>query len=397
MVGTPSSQAPLPEGAPFVDRYAARPLQVILDLTERCNLKCRMCYFSATDRLQFAPLERSLSANGMMPAEVFEVIAADLFPRARRVALACACEPLIHPRFSELVRVAGRYSVEDLWFPTNLLALTREKAEAIVEAGVRVVGVSIDGTDAGTYEGIRAGGSFARLEKNLALLNEVRRGSRTRVRMIFTWMRSNRAHLVRLPEYAQRHGASELDVRFVTPTVGVDNTPELLDGEDQRTIRAELRSAAHEAVDRGLWLASYPEFDQPEDLPRSWWGRRRRGRWRQRAGMDRYEYQRYRWRERHDGCVWPADFLVIRPNGAVSPCIFWDREPIGFYPEDRYATLATGEALETILAGLRSGEPIGTCIGCSERKDALYQPRRSFWSEEADAETPLVGLGGRSA
>jgi MoaA/NifB/PqqE/SkfB family radical SAM enzyme len=368
----------------FQDRYAARPLQVIMDLTEKCNLKCRMCYFSSTDRLQFAPLERSLSANGMMPIEVFEKIAADLFPRARRVALACACEPLIHPRFSELVRIAGRYAVEDLWFPTNLLALTREKAEAIIEAGVRAVGVSIDGTDAASYEGIRVGGKFDRLEKCLELLNEVRRGSRTQLRFIFTWMRSNRPHLAHLPEFAESHGATELDVRFVTPTVGVDNTPELLDGEDQAAIRDELRSAAEDAVRRGLWLYSYPEFEQPEDLPTSWWGKRRRRRWRERAGMDRYEYEYYRWRERLNGCVWPADFLVVRPNGAVSPCIFWDRAPIGFYPEDDYQTLRGGQPLQEILHGLRSGCPVGTCVNCSERRDALYQSRRAFWSQSED-------------
>jgi MoaA/NifB/PqqE/SkfB family radical SAM enzyme len=330
----------------------------------------------------------------MMPVEVFETIASDLFPRAWRVALACACEPLIHPRFSELVRIAGRHQVQDLWFPTNLLALTRDKAEAIVEAGVRVVGVSIDGTDAETYERIRVDGRFNRLEKCLALLNDVRRGSGTRLRIIFTWMRSNRHDLERLPAFAERHGASELDVRFVTPTVGVDNQPELLDGCNQAEIRSALKSAARDAVRRGLFLASYPEFETAEELPTSWWRRRLRERWRQRAGMDRYEYQRYRWREQLHGCVWPADFLVIRPNGAVSPCIFWDSAPIGFYPEDDYETIARGSGLRGILDGLKTGCPTGTCTNCSERRNALYQPRRSFWKEdEVPVPPPLVELG----
>jgi MoaA/NifB/PqqE/SkfB family radical SAM enzyme len=122
-----------------------RPLNVILDLTARCNLKCVMCYFAETDRLNFPPYDVQLSSDGNMPVEVFEKIAEDLFPRAWRVALACAAEPMIHPRFREIVRIAGRYGVPDLWFPTNLLALSESSMDAMMEAGVRTVAASIDG------------------------------------------------------------------------------------------------------------------------------------------------------------------------------------------------------------------------------------------------------------
>ena len=122
-----------------------RPLNVILDLTSRCNLKCVMCYFAATDRLAFPPFDRQLSDDGNMPVEVFEKIAADLFPRSWRVALACAAEPMIHPRFRDIVEIAGRYGVPDLWFPTNLLALTEPTAQALVKNGVATVAASIDG------------------------------------------------------------------------------------------------------------------------------------------------------------------------------------------------------------------------------------------------------------
>ena len=68
-----------------------------------------MCYFANTDRLFFPPFDRELSSDGNMPVDVFERIAADLFPKAWRVALGCAAEPMIHPKFKELVAIAGRY------------------------------------------------------------------------------------------------------------------------------------------------------------------------------------------------------------------------------------------------------------------------------------------------
>jgi len=367
-----------------------RPLTVILDTTERCNLKCRMCYFAATDRLRFPPHDLELSPTGMMPIAVFDRIATELFPRAWRVALACAAEPLLHPQFDEIVRIAGKHRVPDLWFPTNLLALTEAKAEAICQAKVRTVGVSIDGTHAEIYESIRVGGRFSRLEERLELFNRVRaaHGGGTGLRIIFTWMKTNRGDLRSLPAFAERWGADELDVRFVAPTTGVDVGPELLDGEDSEALRRDLEATARDAVRRGLVLASYPDFDEPA-AARGYFAERRRTKFRRKAGLDRQEYDQYRELEAAKGCVWPGDFFVIRPNGAVSPCIFWDGDPIAYFPRDDFDALAEAPLLEDILRGLHGGRPIGTCTHCSQRRDALYYRLRA--SEAKAPESPAPG------
>ena len=362
-----------------------RPLEVILDTTERCNLKCKMCYFSAVDRLQFPPFDRSLSRTGMMPPETFSRIAADLFPRAHRVALGCAAEPLVHPKFIDLVREAGSYGIPDLWFPTNLLPLTPPKAEAICEAGVKTVGVSMDGTRPETYEAIRVGATFARLTRCFDLLNDVRRGGATRLRLIFVWMRTNRADLADLPRFAEEVGASELDVRFVTPTAHVTAEDELLDDEDPGALRAELAATAEDAAARGLKLVSYPDFDDGGPIGL-------RGhllRWR--AGL--YDRRRLRGRVRTAvaGCAWPRHTVVVRPNGAVSPCIFWEDQPIGLYPETTLAEVERSPLLSSITDGLRTGNPCGTCRTCSERKHALYF--RLQWRQQVEERLEQLGPG----
>ena len=362
-----------------------RPLEVILDTTERCNLKCKMCYFSAVDRLQFLPFDRQLSSNGMMPLETFSRVAADLFPRARKVALGCAAEPLVHPKFIDIVREAGSYGVPDLWFPTNLLPLTPPKAEAICEAGVNTVGVSMDGTSAETYEAIRAGGKFDRLMRCLDLLNDVRRGTATGLRLIFVWMQTNRGDLADLPRFAEEVGAGELDVRFVTPTAHVTAEDELLDDEDPAALRAELAAAAEDAAARGLRLVSYPDFDDGRSIGL-------RGhllRWR--AGL--YDRQRLRGRFRTAvaGCAWPGHTVVVRPNGAVSPCIFWEDQPIGLYPETSLGEVERAPLLLEIVDGLKSGNPCGTCRTCSERKHALYF--RLQWRQQAGERLEQLGAG----
>ena len=356
-----------------------RSYTIVLDLTERCNLKCVMCYFSGTDRLRFAPYDRSLSERGTMPVEVFEKVAREFFPRARRVALGCAAEPMIHPRFREILGIASRYRVPDLWFPTNLLPLTDKTAASIVDAGVTTVAASIDGVTRETYEKIRVGGKWDRLVSRLELLNQARggRGGLPRLRIIFTWMKSNRHELKRLPDFAAEHGASELDVRFVTPTTGVEVGPELLDDEDPGELRADLEATARAALARGIRLSSFPEFENAEQRPRDLAGRLHRRLFHLRSGLERWEHWRHLWRERANGCAYPGETYVIRPNGAVAPCIFWQGEPIGFQPEDDRAAIERGAALKRICDGLRSGDPVGTCSSCMYRRDALYRPFRA--------------------
>jgi MoaA/NifB/PqqE/SkfB family radical SAM enzyme len=362
----------------------SRPLTLVMDLTERCNLRCVMCYFSTVDRIRFTPFDRQLSDNGNMPTEVFETIAAELFPRAHKVALGCAAEPMVHPKFAELVKIAGRYKVPELWFPTNLLALTEAKAQAIVEAGVATVAISMDGTDQETYEKIRVGGKWSLFNARLAMLNEARKGSKTKIRFIFTWMKSNQHDLRNLPAFAEAHGASDLDVRFVTPTVGVDNTNELLGGEDRAWLDKELATVAEDAVRRGLKLAYYPEFQTPEDLRRHPLIRLKRALWRVKAGLYRPEYFQYKWHKRKDGCAYPGRTYVIRPNGAVSPCIFWEGDPMGLLP-GAGGFEAIDARIEELRQGLKCGNPLGTCTNCAMRRDAFYVPERPH----AEELTPL--------
>jgi MoaA/NifB/PqqE/SkfB family radical SAM enzyme len=355
----------------------SRPLNVILDVTSRCNLKCIMCYFAATDQLNFPPYSAE-PPGGNMPLAMFERIAAEMFPRAWRVALGCAAEPMIHPEFREILSIAGRYGVPDLWFPTNLLALTESSAAAIRDAGVRTIAASIDGTTRETYEKIRVPAKWDRLLSRLELLKELRHSSkrkRPRLRIIFTWMKSNRKELANLPAFAERWGAEELDIRYVSPTVGVDVSPELLSDEDPRELNAELARAAKDTVRRGLRLTSYPEFESDADRPKALLPRLRRRLWHIRAGIDRWEHRRHAFYQRLYGCAYPDHYYVVRPNGTVAPCIYWEDGPIGVYPADGLAAISRGEPLARIRDGLRGGEPIGSCASCGERRTALYRLR----------------------
>lgn len=333
-----------------------RRLNLLIDVTDRCNLHCVMCHFANVDQIRFAPFD--LPA-GTMPVEKFEKIAADFFPHAKKVALACAAEPLMHPKFAEIVNIAGRYGVPELWFPTNLLPLTEKVADAVAKH-VHTVAVSIDATTKETYEKIRIGGRWEMLMAKLKMLRDVR------LRFTFVWMNSNREELRELPAFAVEHGAKELDVRFVSPTDGVDVSKELIAHDDPEALRAELKSVAHDAVRRGLKLAEFPKFDErPDNLfKRIPWRL-----WRFRSGLDRFEHIELSKHEQEIGCRYPDRNYVIRPNGAVFPCHYLDK-PLGIAGVEPFDAIA--ERLGPIKEGLQCGAPIGACATCGERRDAFY-------------------------
>lgn len=345
-----------------------RSLSVLLDITERCNLRCVMCHFSTRDRIHFPPFDVVPDDHGNMPVALFEKIAAEFFPHAREVALGCAAEPLMHPRFAEIVTIAGRHGVPELWFPTNLLPLTASTAEAIARAEVRTVAVSIDGVRKETYERIRIGATWERLMAKLEMLRAARRRGLPRLRINFTWMQLNRDELRELPAFAAASGADEIDVRFVAATPGVD-VSRLIIADDARVLREELASAARDAVRRGLKLAGYPEFDE---RPANFFARVAWRLWRARAGLDRLGHRAILRHERATGCRYPDRQYVVRPSGAVFPCFFFG-EPIGFAGSDSFLSIAKGSPLTAIRDGLRCGAPAGACASCGTRRDAFYR------------------------
>jgi hypothetical protein len=72
----------------------------------------------------------------------------------------------------------------------------------------------------------------------------------------------------------------------------------------------------------------------------------------------------------------------------VNPCIYWEGDPIGFYPAQGVEQIARGAPLKSISDGLRSGHPIGTCANCGERRTALYRLRGSPPHEPTPARLP---------
>ncbi len=145
-----------------------RSLMVRLDLTNNCNLACRQCTLRDNRRGRNEPA-------GEIDFDMFKRIADQIFPYAASVALSCEAEPLLHSRFSDIMQVIAEHPGPLYKITTNgQLLLQAENAQALFSGHVGEIYLSIDGATPTTYENIRQGGSFHRLEEGIRRLNQLK-------------------------------------------------------------------------------------------------------------------------------------------------------------------------------------------------------------------------------
>lgn len=201
-----------------------RSLKVIIDISNKCNLRCRMCHFSF-DHVFRQP------ARHMRP-ELFARVAAEVLPRAHTLVLSAGNEPLMSPWFTDILKIAAEYKVPELYFLTNAQLLTEKVAEAVLDCGVTQVQISADGATKPTYEYIRRGASFERLKNNLQHLSERKRALGRKLPLLqfnVVLMRSNLEELDRYVDLAEDTGVEWIAARHLLQMVGLDMERESLD------------------------------------------------------------------------------------------------------------------------------------------------------------------------
>jgi MoaA/NifB/PqqE/SkfB family radical SAM enzyme len=161
----------------------AAPYLVHVDPTNRCNFRCRFCPTGQPELLKQVG-----RPGGLMDFALFEKIMGDLlrFPEKVKVLhLYKDGEPLLHPDFGRMARLAGALAVADrINLTTNAALLTAERAAEILDAGIDLVRVSVEHvTDEGYLRQTGTFGDYGRIVRNVAGLfaERERRGVKTRI------------------------------------------------------------------------------------------------------------------------------------------------------------------------------------------------------------------------
>jgi len=324
------------------------PEFVQIEPVGQCNLKCRMC----------PVVYREHNPPAFMPYEDYCRLI-DQFDGVKSLHLQGLGEPLLHPRFFDMVRYAVARGIE-VSTNTNLTALSERRAEACVTSGLARMFASLDAASAQAYESIRPGARFSSVIRNLRWVMQAKARcdcARPEIVLVAVAMRRTLEELPALVRLAHELGIDSLSVQhlahdFTESTLPARYRPmrafvdqETLHREDAAKVRRWFEAARVEAEALGVRL----RLPNAAPAPRP-------------PGL--------RGRER---CDWPWRGPYVAYSGDAMPCCMVatpDRARLGSMTRDGVAAVWEGEAYRQFRARLDSDDPPEVCKGC-----AVYQGR----------------------
>ncbi len=235
-----------------------RPYTLTIEPTNRCNLKCPEC--PSGNGAMVRPL-------GMMDFDRFRAIVDAVHSDVFYLQLFFQGEPFINNRLVDMIAYARSRRMY-VSISTNAHYLRREVVDALLDAGLDRLIISIDGMTQEVYEEYRVGGSLSKVHEALANLDAARaaRGWRAPLELTLQLLvtRQNEAQLPQLQALARQHRAA---VSLKTMQVySIEGAERFLPRDERfsryRVIDGELRTrnAQHNRCVR-LWERSVITWD----------------------------------------------------------------------------------------------------------------------------------------
>jgi MoaA/NifB/PqqE/SkfB family radical SAM enzyme len=184
--------------------------KLYIEPTNWCNIDCRTCMRNNWE-----------VETGLMTADTFERIVAGLeaSPLPPTVMFGGIGEPLAHGHIAEMVaRVKALGCRAELI--TNGTLLTEKRSRALIQAGLDLLWVSIDGARPESYADVRLGAELPRVLENVRRFRRLRRPSHRPVPQIgiaFVAMKRNIGDLPELLEMSRGLGAMYFHVSNLLP------------------------------------------------------------------------------------------------------------------------------------------------------------------------------------
>ncbi len=208
-----------------LNRPVTHLAKVYIEPTNACNLECRTCIRNIWDE----PI-------GQMDSNTFDRVIEGLqaFSPKPTVFFGGFGEPMSHPGIVDMVaRVKSLGATVELI--TNGTLLTQEMSRRLIEAGLDMLWVSLDGATPESYADVRLGAALPEVLVNLANFRRTRWGDypppfgfdchlKPQIGVVFVAMKRNIADLPAVIRLGNELGASRFLVTNVLPY-----TPEICD------------------------------------------------------------------------------------------------------------------------------------------------------------------------
>lgn len=134
------------------------PVEVTIELTNWCNLDCIFC-----------PHAKMKRQPGFMDLFLFKKIIDDISGFVESVDLDLIGESVMHPGISEMIRYCKKAGIKTT-LNSNMSNVNKGLAKLLVDSGLDMLIMSIDGVHKDTYESIRHRACFEKTKENIITL-----------------------------------------------------------------------------------------------------------------------------------------------------------------------------------------------------------------------------------
>jgi MoaA/NifB/PqqE/SkfB family radical SAM enzyme len=241
------------------------PTYVQIEPVGQCNLRCKMCPINFRDD---SPL---FGKQKFMSFELYTSLI-DQFENLQSLHLQGLGEPMMHPRFFDMVEYAVEKGIR-VTTNTNLTLLNNRRAQKCISSGLDGVFFSIDGARRETYENIRVNARYDKVLANLELLGSTKAAQNSllpHLKMVMVIMRQNLMELPDLVDLAANYAIEEVYVQQLSHDFGESSFTEkfkplhdyvdeqTLLGEDPERIEQYFQEARQRAAQNGVGLRLPP-------------------------------------------------------------------------------------------------------------------------------------------
>ena len=195
------------------------PSQVIVDVTEVCNLACIHCphpEFKKSEHYDARYLDPELNAK------MVNEVKAHGTGRTQYIRYTSNGEPLVHPKGYEMIDYAVRESGVFVTLTTNGTIMNEKRTQKLLDSGIHMVDISIDAFTPGTYAKVRVNGDLNVTRGNvLRLISWIRQSkSPTKVVVSFVEQPQNRHEAAEFEAYWKDQGVDYVVVRRLHSAAG---------------------------------------------------------------------------------------------------------------------------------------------------------------------------------
>ena len=299
------------------------PRWVVMQVTEKCNLRCKMCYEWGKNG---AYLKKQKNECHELPIEKIDEIISDLMIYNPHFEL-FGGEPMMHSQFSEIIKLINRYDcIMDI--PTNGTLLTKY-ADELAQSKINVIWVSMDGPE--EFNDIQRGkGVYARAYEGIKALYEYKKKyNKTNPKIGVTMVVTPDNYFKVKDFFCSILDVSMIDLisieiqlytsqqprdlfeKKIAESFGIENTTmadglvrdlEFFASVDIDNLCAQVNYVRDYYKDSRIKVIGYPKYFTPENIKHFYMG----------------EWDKMI--EKRCNCSFPCIYTEIGANGTVTPC-----------------------------------------------------------------------------